>query len=94
MLRCSILNLLCALSLTGAFLWGGIAVAQAQDGSASEAARRYERVVMEVLTERLASEVILDQGQVALRTPVSRILKPIFIKYKLRASSDKYTINY
>ncbi len=75
MLRCSTLNLLCALSLTGAFLWGGIAVAQAQDGSASEAARRYERVVMEVLTERLASEVILDQGQVALRTPVSRILK-------------------
>ena len=88
MLRCSTFNLLCALSLTGALGWSGITVAMAQDGSASEAARRYERVVMEVLTERLASEVLLDQGQVVLRTPVSRILKEM--RSIVRASVPYY----
>jgi len=75
MLRCSTSRLLCVLLLTGLYCWGGISGAAAQEYDPSEVARRYEQVVMEVLSERLASEVTLEQGQVALRTPASRILK-------------------
>ena len=42
-----------------------------------ETARRYEDVVMEVLTTRLASDVTVDRGRVALRTPASRTLKEL-----------------
>jgi outer membrane protein OmpA-like peptidoglycan-associated protein len=75
MLRRSTFRLLCVLSLTGLFCGRGVSVVSAQDSDPSEAARRYERVVMEVLTERLASEVTLQQGQVTLKTPASRTLK-------------------
>lgn len=42
-----------------------------------ETARRYEGVVMEVLTTRLASDVTVDRGRVALRTPASRTVKDL-----------------
>ncbi len=43
----------------------------------AETARRYERVVMEVLTARLASEVTVDRGRIALKTPVNRTMKEL-----------------
>jgi outer membrane protein OmpA-like peptidoglycan-associated protein len=75
MLRRSTFRFLCVLSLTGLLCGRGVSVVSAQGSDPSEAARRYEQVVMEVLTERLASEVTLQQGQVALKTPASRTLK-------------------
>ena len=51
---------------SGAPVWGQ---------SESEAAIRYQAVLMEVLSSRLASDVTVDEGRVSLRTPASRTLK-------------------
>lgn len=75
MLRCITFRLLCVLSLTGPVFWGSNSGVAAQNSDPSEVARRYEEVLMQVLTERLASEVMLEQDEVALKTPASRIIK-------------------
>ena len=75
MLHCSPRRILCALIVVGACCAAHPPVVCAQEAYPTEVARQYQRVVMEVLSNRLASEVVVDRGQVRLATPPSRIIK-------------------
>jgi len=75
MLHCSPRRILCALIVFGACCAAHPPAVCAQEAYPNEVARQYERVVMEVLTNRLASDVVVERGQVRLATPPSRTIK-------------------
>jgi len=77
MLRCSAGHPISAIPLLMLGLVVGVGPISAQGGGANETARRYEAVVMEVLSTRLASDVAVENGRVSLRTPVARTMKEL-----------------
>lgn len=58
-------------------LAGACTGTRAQQDVDAEHIRRYQGIVMEVLSNRLAAEVGLEDGRVVLRTPASRTLKDL-----------------
>ena len=78
MLRCSNLTMWGLLMLLYWGAGGGVPGARAQQSGPSvdpAIARQYREIVMDVLRSRLQSEVEVERGQVALKTPASRVLK-------------------